>query len=114
MKRTLRILASAASVFREPAAREDFGRSSAAIRPPRLVDCVSHFGIDSKRLAEACDRTSLHDLRMSGPRYDPAERLAKSRKFVEAARRLRAGASIDEVGQPALDHPETRQGASPK
>jgi hypothetical protein len=47
-------------------------------------------------------------------RHDPGERLAGSRRLAEAARRLRAGASIDQAVPPAFDHLETRQGASPK
>jgi hypothetical protein len=106
-------VAIASAILRELAPREVFGPASAAIRPPGLADCVSHFGMNSTRLAVACDRTSVHYARVSGYRYDPGERLAKSRKFAEAARRLRAGASIDEVGLPAFDPKETRQGASP-
>ena len=56
----------------------------------------------------------MHYKRVAGYRYDPSTRLAKSRRFAEAAKRLRAGASIQEVGLPAFDSQETSQGASPK
>jgi hypothetical protein len=54
-------------------------------------------------LATACERTSVHYQRVSGYRYDPTERLEKSRRFAEAARRLRAGAAPNEVELPELD-----------
>ncbi|MDR3622735.1 MAG: tetratricopeptide repeat protein [Paludisphaera borealis] len=107
-------VALAAAVLRELADRAVFGSASTAIQPPTLAASVAHFGIDPKRLAEACDRTSLHYKRVSGYRYDPAERLEASRRFAEAARRLRAGATIHEVGLPAFDFQETNQGASSK
>ena len=107
-------IALAAAVLRALADRRVFGSASAAIQPPRLADCIAHFGLDAERLAQACDRTNVHYRRGAGYRYDPAERLEKARRFVEAARRLRAGASIYEVGLPAFDPPESSQGASPK
>jgi hypothetical protein len=39
-----------------------------------------------------CDRTSVHYRRVAGYRYDPTERLEKSRRYAEAAERIRAGA----------------------
>jgi hypothetical protein len=90
-------------------ARGAFGEESAAIAAPELAGCVARFGLDADRLAQACDRTSLHYQRVAGYRYDPTERLARSRRFAEAARRLRAGASIDEVGLPAFDPEGSRK-----
>jgi tetratricopeptide (TPR) repeat protein len=105
-------VALAAAVLREMADRGVFGPASKAIQPPGLAECVAHFGLDAQRVAEACDRTSLHFDRVSGYRYDPADRLEHARRFAEAARRLRAGASIHEVGLPAFDFQGDSQGAS--
>jgi len=67
------------------------------------LECCDHFQMDEARLATACERTSVHYLRVSGYRYDPAERLEKSSRFAEAARKLRAGSPRDELGLPGLD-----------
>ncbi|AMV39998.1 tetratricopeptide repeat protein [Planctomyces sp. SH-PL62] len=96
-------VALAAAVLRELKARGVFGEASAAIVAPGVADCVVRFGLDARKLAEACDRTSLHYQRVAGYRHDPTERLARSRRFAEAARRLRAREPIDEVGLPAFD-----------
>jgi len=102
-------LALAAAVLRELKRREVFGEASAAIGAPRVAACVARFDLDAEKLAEACERTSVHYERVAGYRYDPSERLAKSRRFAEAARRLRAGASIHEVGLPAFDFEDVRK-----
>ena len=47
----------------------------------RSLECCDHFQIDEAHLATACERTSVHYLRVSGYRYDPAERLEKLRRF---------------------------------
>ncbi|MDG3004223.1 hypothetical protein [Paludisphaera mucosa] len=96
-------VALAAAVLRELKARAAFGEASAAIAAPDVAGCAARFGIDAERLALACDRTSIHYRRVAGYRYDPTERLADSRRFAEAARNLRAGASIDAVGLPAFE-----------
>lgn len=96
-------VAIAAAALRELKGRAVFGEASAAIEPPDVAGCVAHFGLDAEAIAEACERTSIHYERVAGYRYDPSERLAKSRQFAEAAQRLRAGASIYEVGLPAFD-----------
>jgi len=95
-------VALAAAVLRELRAVGAFGPSSAAIAPPDVAACLARSGLDAARLAEACDRTSLHYQRVAGYRYDPTERLGRSRRFAEAARRLRAGTPIEEVGLPAF------------
>jgi hypothetical protein len=67
------------------------------------LECCEHFQMDEGRLAAACERTSVYFLRVSAYSYDPAERLEKSRRFAEAARRLRAGATREELRLPGLD-----------
>ena len=49
-----------------------------------------------------CERTSEHYRRVAGYRYDPAERLEKSRKYAEAAKKIRNGVSPDQVGVPGV------------
>lgn len=98
-------VALSAVVLRELLKRADLGAEE--FSRPDVSSTVAHFGLNSSRLAEACDRTSVHYRRVAGYRYDPTERLAKSERFAEAARRLRAGEPIDAVGLPAFP-PEGR------
>ena len=49
-----------------------------------------------------CDRISEHYRRVAGYRYDPTERLAKARRYAEAARRIRDGATHRRSGLPGL------------
>ncbi|WP_165249766.1 tetratricopeptide repeat protein [Paludisphaera soli] len=102
-------IALAAAVLRELKVRGTFGAESAAIAAPDVAGCLARFGLDADRLAQACDRTSLHYQRVAGYRYDPTERLARSRRFAEAARRLRAGEPIEGVGLPAFDPEGSRK-----
>ncbi len=95
-------VALAAAVLRGLEARREFGGGWSAVPAPDVAGCVARFGIDAERLAEACERTSLHDRRVAGYRHDPARRLAESRRFAEAARKLREGAAIDAVGLPSF------------
>ena len=55
------------------------------------ADCARHFGMDAAKWATVCDRTSVHYRRVAGYRYDPAERLEKSRRYAEAAVRIQDG-----------------------
>jgi hypothetical protein len=55
--------------------------------------CSQHFGMDSTAWTAVCERTSVHYQRVAGYRYDPTERLEKSRRYAEAVRRLRSGTS---------------------
>jgi tetratricopeptide (TPR) repeat protein len=91
-------LALAGAVLREWWQRRA-GRDRFDVRLPiDPRECVAHFGLDRQALATACDRTSVHYRRVAGYRYDPAERLEKSRRFAEAARRLRDGEPLDRLG----------------
>ena len=96
-------LVLAGAVLRELRDRRTFGESPRFSLPLDPLECCDHFQMDEARLATACERTSVHYLRVSGYRYDPAERLEKSRRFAQAARKLRAGSTRDEVGLPGLD-----------
>jgi hypothetical protein len=67
----------------------------AAARPIALpLDpdaCGRHFGMDGPKWATVCERTSVHYKRVAGYRYDPEERLEKSRRYASVARRLEGG-----------------------
>ena len=53
--------------------------------------CATHFGMDAERWATMCERASVHYRRVAGYRYDGAERLEKSRRYAEAAKKIRSG-----------------------
>ena len=93
-------VALASAVLRELQRKKTLGDDLRLDLPLDPAVCWSDFQMDSAQLATACERTSVHYQRVSGYRYDPEERLQKSRQFAEAARQLRAGASSDEVGLP--------------
>jgi integrase len=58
---------------------------------------------------DVCNRISEHYKRVAGYRYDPTERLEKSRLYAEAARRISSGKPIDDLGLPGLPDAATRQ-----
>jgi tetratricopeptide (TPR) repeat protein len=93
----------ACAVLKELRDKKTFGASPRFALPLDPLECFDRFQMDAARLATACDRTSVHYGRVSGYRYDPTERLEKSRRFAEAARKLRAGTTPREVGLPGLD-----------
>ena len=96
-------VALASSVLRELRSRPVLGDESPIDLPLDMAACLEQFQMDAARLATACERTSVHYERVSGYRYDATERLEKSRRYAEAARRLRAGSAPDDVGLPGLD-----------
>ncbi|MGC8643352.1 MAG: tetratricopeptide repeat protein, partial [Isosphaeraceae bacterium] len=83
----------AGAVLRELMERGVLGSGLQLPLPLDPADCRDHFQLNAERLANACERTSVHYERVSGYRYDPTERQRKSRLFAEAARKLRAGAA---------------------
>jgi hypothetical protein len=77
-----------------------------AIAPPPDPDAVArHFGMDGPRWAAVCERTSVHYKRVAGYRFDPEERLEKSRRYAEAARRIEGGETAAAV-LPSLGIPD--------
>jgi hypothetical protein len=72
------------------------GQASAGSLDPE--DCAKHFGLDAQKWAAVCDRTRVHFERTAGYRYDPAERLRKAEAYANAARRLAAGESPEQLG----------------
>jgi hypothetical protein len=93
-------VALAGAVLRELDRRKVFDRSFSGALPLDPADCASHFGMDAEKWATVCERTSEHYRRVAGYRYDPSERLARSRLYADAARRLRNGATADDLGLP--------------
>ena len=74
--------------------------------------CARHFGMDAERWASMCERTSEHYRRVAGYRYDPAERLEKSRRYAEAADEdQEAACRPDQVGVPGVGVAEPACGA---
>ncbi len=80
--------ALAGAVLRELRRRGTFESIAPSLDPEA---CARHFGMDGPKWATVCERTSVHYKRVAGYRYDPEERLEKSRRYAEAARRLESG-----------------------
>lgn len=77
--------ALASAVLREIQGWQVFPAAGPISLPLDPSDCARHFGMDAARWAEVHLRTSIHYRRVAGYRYDPAERLEKSRRNREAA-----------------------------
>ena len=95
-------LALAGAVLRELARREVFGPVTAFELPIEPAVCARHFGMNAEKWVNVCDRISEHYRRVAGYRYDPAERLEKSRRYAEAAQRMWHGKPIGDLGLPGL------------
>jgi hypothetical protein len=95
--------ALAEAVLRELAKRSGFGHSPALLQPLDPDACAQHFGMTFEKWATMCERTSEHYRRVAGYRYDPTERLDKSRRYAEAARRFRTASSVEDLGLAGLN-----------
>ena len=84
-------VALAGAVLRELQDRHVFPNAKTIDMPLDPTACARHFDMDAAKWATLCDRTSVHYRRVAGYRYDPAERLEKSRRYAEAASRIRSG-----------------------
>jgi hypothetical protein len=93
-------VALAGAVLRELDRRQVFDRPLARERPLDPAACAVQFGMDAEKWAAVCKRSSEHYKRVAGYRYDPAERLAKSRRYADAARLLESGTAPVELGLP--------------
>jgi hypothetical protein len=91
-------VALAGAVLRELEGRRVFDRSLSAELPLDPDECAVHFRMDAEKWAAVCERTSEHYKRVAGYRYDPAQRLAKSRRYADAARRLKGGTTLADLG----------------
>jgi hypothetical protein len=83
--------ALAGAVLRELQARQVLAAARPIELPLDPTDCGRHFGMDGPRWAAVCERTSVHYRRVAAYRYDPEERLEKSRQYASAAHRLNSG-----------------------
>jgi tetratricopeptide (TPR) repeat protein len=86
------------TVLRELARRKSIEGFSTIDLPLDGDECARHFGLGADAWATALDRSGIHYHRVSGYRYDPAARLKKSWRYAEAAKKIRAGISIENVG----------------
>jgi hypothetical protein len=83
--------ALATAVLRELQLRKTFESARSIALPLDPDSCSRHFGMDGPKWAIAFERTSVHYKRVAGYRYDPEERLEKSRRYGSAAQQLRDG-----------------------
>jgi hypothetical protein len=83
--------ALAGAVLRDLPIGEIFGLSRPIALPLDPDDCARHFGMDASRWATVWERTSVHYERVARYRYDPTDRLEKSRRYAEAARKATPG-----------------------
>ncbi len=101
-------VALAGAVLRELDQSKIFGELTLDGLTLNPAECARHFGMDPDKWATMCERTSVHYKRVAGYRYDPDERLEKSRRYAEAARRFRAGAVPEDLGLPGVGVEDTR------
>jgi Tetratricopeptide repeat len=94
--------ALAGAVLREMGRRGVFGAAVSFERPLDPAVCAGRFGMDEQKWSMVCDRSREHYKRVAGYRYDPAERLFKSRRYAEARDRLARGTPADKLGVPGL------------
>jgi hypothetical protein len=102
-------IALARAVLRELDRGAVFRDAKAFQLPIDPAACAAHFGMNAEKWVDVCNRISEHYKRVAGYRYDPTERLEKSRLYAEAARRISRGKPIDDLGLPGLPDAATRQ-----
>jgi hypothetical protein len=89
--------ALAAAVLRELQLRKTFESARPIALPLDPDSCARHFGMDGPKWATVFERTSVHYRRVAGYRFDPAERLEKSRRYAEAMRRIESDESPADI-----------------
>ena len=105
-------VALAGAVLRELSQRKIFGDAPLNGLTLKPAECARHFGMDPDKWATMCERTSVHYERVAGYRYDPAERMEKSRRYAEAARRFRGGVVPEDLRLPGVGVEDTKVPAS--
>jgi hypothetical protein len=83
--------ALAGAVLRELQVRKTPGTARPIVLPLEPDSIARHFGMNGPKWATVCERTSVHYQRVAGYRYDPEERLEKSRRYAAAVGRLQNG-----------------------
>jgi hypothetical protein len=91
-------VALAQAVLRELARKKVLGGSYPVEAPLEPADCADHFEMNALKWAILCEQTSRHYRRVAEYRYDPTERLEKSRRYAQAARRIMAGLAPERTG----------------
>ena len=100
-------MALAEALLRELAQTERLGWPEGRAAP-RLdpAACAAHFGIGQAQWAKVCERAAWFAGATASNRFDPTERLAKQRRYEEAARELNQGTEPEATGIPGLGtHP---------
>ncbi len=83
--------------------RHAFGWSAQA--PPPVVtplECAKRFRMDAAKWQFVCGYSAWFYRQTAFMRHDPSERLAKAARYVEAARRLKAGAPVESLRIPGV------------
>ncbi len=71
-----------------------------------LAECTSRFHIDPMLWTSVCIKAGTYFKHLSTARYDPAERVAKQRRFEQAGSQIREGLWLPEqVGIPGIGQP---------
>ncbi|MFO0891945.1 MAG: tetratricopeptide repeat protein [Isosphaeraceae bacterium] len=96
-------IALAEAVLKALHGRRDFGWAADA--PPPQLDpeaVAAHFGIDRPAWKTLCERAAMFYYGFIGARQDAAERTAKHEAYLEAARRIAAGAAPESLRLPNI------------
>jgi lysophospholipase L1-like esterase len=66
------------------------------------LDCATHFQMDGSKWQAVCRYSNWFYNRTAYIRYDPTERLAKAKRYAQAAQALEGGTPPDSVGMPGV------------
>lgn len=69
------------------------------------AQCAAHFQLDHTNWFIVCERSSEFYRYASITRYDPTERLAKARRYAQAAQQIRGGLPAEQTGIPGVGCP---------
>jgi hypothetical protein len=106
-------VALAGAVLREMGRRGIFGTEVSFDVPLDPGLCAQRFEIDRDKWWTVCDRSREHYKRVAGYRYDPAERLYKSRRYALAAAQLGEGTPAELLGVPGIGVKAQQTGGLP-
>ena len=73
------------------------------------LECANRFQIGAKKWQSVCEYAVWFYNRTAYIRYDPAERLAKARRYAEAARELKSDKPVDSAKFPGVGPLSTRR-----
>ena len=92
----------AEAVARAVRTRPELGPRRGDVLPLDPSQVARHFRMSPEKWAKVCERASTHYRRISGYRYDPAERLARAERYAEAIPKLLAGKPPEALGVTGL------------